>query len=419
MEYKKYDYENYSVHFLKTTDFKSIFVSLFLINDFNKENLTKNFLLRKLLTFSSKNLKDEQEVIRKVYELYNAGIFISNDICNNVITTSFEIEILEDKYTEDGLTKRALEYFFDTIFNPNIIDGKFEKNNYELALKAVNNYYDRLKENKSSYAISRAYSKMDYEYLKYGINGDRQQLKNIDRENMVTYYNDLFKTANANIFVIGSFDDEEMLTIINNNLKNRLYKNPNNYKEVVFSENNSIIDEEDIEKNNQSILVMIYKILNITERERNVVLPIFNRILGVGNNSKLFKNVREKNSLCYDIRSTFLRGESILDVKAGISYENKDRAVELIKEEIYNMKQGNITDNEIDEAKKFRMKSLKQFEDENDSILYIKESSILFNNDDLQKRKDEVDTVTKNEIVDLANKLDLNIIYMLKGDNNE
>ena len=59
MEYKKIKLDNYNVYLMKTDKFKSVFISLVLINEFKKESLIKNFVLRKLLTTSSKNLKDE------------------------------------------------------------------------------------------------------------------------------------------------------------------------------------------------------------------------------------------------------------------------------------------------------------------------------------------------------------------------
>ena len=417
MEYKKYDYDDYTVHLMKTDKFKSIYISLVLINEFKKESLTKNFVLRKLLTTSSKKLLNEVEVTRKVCDLYNSGIVISNTMSNNVITTNFDMEVLEDKYTEKGLLKNALEYFFDTIFYPNIIDGEFEESNYNLVLKSVNNYYDKIKENKNRYAYDRAFSLMDEEYLKYSENGDKEDLKNITRKSMVDYYNELLENANANIFVIGSFDEEELLDLINKNIKDKLHKNDNIYVDGSFTNNTKLEEKEETENNNQSILIMIYKVLNMTLRERNVILPVFNRILGVGNNSKLFKNVREKNSLCYDIRSSSLRNESIVTVQSGISYKDKDEVIDLIKKELNDIQNGNVSDEEFEEAIKFRNKSLKQFEDYNDSILYIKQGNVLYNGDDLEERKEMLKTVKKEEIVELSKKLDLSVIYMLKGDN--
>lgn len=416
MEYKKYEYGNYNIHLLKTDKFKSILVSMILINDFKKESLTKNALLRRLLTTSTKDLKDETEVLKKEYDLYNSNVFISNTVYNNVIATDFSIEILEDKYTEDGLLKNALDYFFDKIFNPNIVNDKFDKNNYELAVKSLNDYYDREKENKRRYAFNKACELLDDEEYKYNTSGYKEDLEKITNEEMVSYYNSLFKEASSNIFIIGSFNDDEILDIINERVKGKLYKNKSNFI-LNHNENNFDLKEKvDIEINNQSNLILIYKIIDITERERNVILPVFNRILGVGNNSKLFRNVREKRSLAYDIRSTASREEALVLIEAGIDGESKDETVKQVKEEIENLKNGNVTLEELDEAVKFRYRALKQFEDDNESILYIKINSILFGNDDLNERKENLKTVTKEEIISLAQKLKLNVIYMLKGE---
>ncbi len=416
MKYKKYEYDNYNIHFLKTDKFKSIFVSMILINDFEKGALTKNSLLRRLLTTSAENLKDETEVLKKEYDLYNSNVFISNSIYNNVIVTDFSIEVLEDKYTEKGLLKKALDYFFDKIFKPNIKNGKFDENNYTLAVKSLNDFYDREKENKRRYAYIKACELLDDEYFKYNSSGYKKDLEKITNKKMVDYYNNLFKCANCNIFVIGSFDEEELLNIINGRVRDKLHKNKNNFT-LNCNENKFELKEKiDIENNNQSNLILIYKILNMTDRERNVILPVFNRILGVGNNSKLFRNVRESKSLAYDIRSSAYRDGSLIIIEAGIDSKSMNETVNSIKEEIENLKNGNINGEELEEAKIFRRRTLKQFEDDNESILYIKINSILFGDDDLDERKESLKTVKRDEIISLAKKLELNVVYMLKGE---
>ena len=417
MDYKEYKFDNYTIHFIKTNKFKSTFLSMVLINDFKEESLIKNFVLRKLLTSSSKKLTDEIQVARQIYNLYNAGIVISNNICNNVITTNFDVEILQDKYTEEGLTKKAIDNFFDFIFNPNIEDNEFKEKNYNLIITSIKDYFEREKDNKRRYAFNKAYELFSEGYLKYNPNGTKEDLKKVTRKNMVTYYEKLIKEANASIWAIGNFNDEEMLEIINSNVKDKLYKNNNNYIDGNFTKKTKLKTGEDIENNNQSILIMIYKILNMTQRERNVILPIFNRILGDGNNSKLFKNVREKNSLCYDIRSTISREESVLTISSGINAENKDKTINLIQEEIKEIQKGNIKD-EFEEAIKFRNRRFRQFEDNNSTILYIKQGSVFFGSDDLEKRKENLKTVSINEIIELSKKIEISTIYMLKGEKN-
>lgn len=416
MKYKKIELDNYDLHLMKTDKFKSTFVSLVLVNEFKKESLLKNFILRKLLITSSKNLKDETEVTKKVCELYNSGISVSNSIPNNVISTNFDMEVLQDKYTEDGLFYNTLDYFFDTIFNPNIINGKFEKNNYDIVMNSIQDYFERQKENKIKYAYDNAYSLMDEENLKYPLNGRKEDLKNINEKVMADYYHELIKKANVNLFIIGNVDEEELLDYLKNNKNINFYKNKNNYENGIFKENATLKRKETKEKNNQSILILIYKIMNLTKRERNEVVPIFNRIFGVSSNSRLFKVVREKNSLCYSIRSTCSRTNSLMTIESGITYKNKDKVLELVNKELDDIKKGNITDEEFKEAIDFRKKNLKQFDDYIDSLSFAKQSSILFDNDDLDERRKQVDTITKEEIIALANKIELNVEYILRGD---
>ena len=416
MKYKKIELDNYTVHLMNTNKFKSTFISLVLINDFKKESLIKNFILRKLLTTSSKSLKNEVEVTKKVCDLYNSGISISNNIINNVISTNIDMEVLQDKYTEDGLFYNALDYFFDCIFNPNIIDGKFEKNNYELVIKSIKEYFDRQKESKVGYAFDNAYSLMDEENLKYPLNGKKEDLKNIDEKQMADYYKKYIKEASANLFIIGNIDEKQLMGYLKNNKKIKFYKNENKYENCIFKENTSIKKDETKENNNQSILILIYKVLNLTKRERNVIFPVFIRIFGGSSSSRLFKQVREKNTLCYGIRSSYSRTSSTVTIESGISYKNKDKVLELINKELDDIKKGNISEDEFNEAINFRKKNLKQFDDYIDSLSFIKQSSILFDNDDLNKRKKEVDTIKIDEIVKLANKIQLNVEYILKGD---
>ena len=415
MEYKTIKLNNYYVHLINTKKFKSTFISLVLLNDFEKDNLIKNFILRKLLTTSSKNLKNEVEVTKKVCDLYNSGISITNSIVNNVISTNIDMEVLNDKYTEDGLLFKALDYFFDSIFNPNIIDNKFEKSNYELALKSIEEYFEKEKENKIGYAYNNAYYLMDEENLKYPFNGRKEDLKNINEEVMANYYNKIIKEANANLFIIGDINEKELINYLKNNKLIKFNKVDNKYKDCIFNENTKLKKGETKEKNNQSILILIYKIINLTTRERNVILPVFTRIIGGSSNSRLFKTVREKNSLCYGIRSTYSRSNSLFVIESGISYKNKEKVLELINNELEEMKKGNITKEEFIEAINFRRKNLKQFYDYIDSVSYINQSSILYKNDDLEKRIKEVDTIKISELVNLVNKIQLNVEYILRG----
>ena len=417
MEYKKCEYDNYTVHFFNTDKFKSILLSTIFINEFTKESLTKSALLRRLLTNTNGILKTETDMVKMSYNLYNSYVGIENILHNNVLSTDFFMEILEDKYSEPGLLEKALDHYFNTIFIPNVENGKFDSNNFKLAKKSLSDLYDTEKDNKDRYAYLKAYEMIDPEYLRYPTIGYKECLDDLNEENMYEYYKEFLKSSNVNIFVFGNFDNDKVLNIINDRVKGKFSKNENKYRHNNFALEREVKEKIEQDKNNQSKLVMLFKLSDITDRERNVILPLFNRIFGLGSDSKLFKNVREKKSLAYVIRSNISREDNVLSVFAGINGESKDDVVKATKEELENMQNGKITDDEFNNAIISRRSMLNSFLDENTSILYSNVSKILTNNDDIDERIKNLETVTKNEIVEFSKKINLNIIYMLEGIN--
>ena len=145
-----------------------------------------------------------------------------------------------------------------------------------------------------------------------------------------------------------------------------------------------------------------------------MVLPIFNYILG-GSSSKLFNNVREKNSLAYYVYSDFYDIENILYLTAGIQKSNFEKTVELMKEQVEEMKNGNITEMEINNSKEFFVSKLLAVDDS----FYMKISNLVghtaYDRILYDEKEKEFLSVTKDEIITLANKLDLDFVYLFGG----
>ena len=83
---------------------------------------------------------------------------------------------------------------------------------------------------------------------------------------------------------------------------------------------------------NQSKLVMGYNMNDLTPYEAEYALQIYLYILGLGPDSKLFTNVREKESLCYTIASTAKYAGSFMMISAGIDASTFDKTVEYEKD---------------------------------------------------------------------------------------
>ena len=76
-------------------------------------------------------------------------------------------------------------------------------------------------------------------------------------------------------------------------------------------------------------------------------MVLANCILGGSPFSKLFMNVREKQSLCYYCAARHDTPKNVMFVQSGVETKDLDRTEEAILKELNDMKKGNITDDEI------------------------------------------------------------------------
>jgi predicted Zn-dependent peptidase len=78
-------------------------------------------------------------------------------------------------------------------------------------------------------------------------------------------------------------------------------------------------------------------------------MSVANEIFGASPVSKLFMEVREKQSLCYSIGSSYDLYKGMMKVSCGIDPDARDTACEAILQQWDRMCAGDITDEEIDE----------------------------------------------------------------------
>ena len=146
------------------------------------------------------------------------------------------------------------------------------------------------------------------------------------------------------------------------------------------------------------------------------MLNVYSFILGGSGDSLLFKTVREKNSLCYSISSSHSVVSNILTISAGIDGKNKDKTVKLIKECMKEIENGNFDDIEIEKAKTIYKNSCIEMLDAPSSILNSYISHEYIGVDTLEEKMKKIDMVTKEDIINIAHKVKINIIYMLEGE---
>ena len=419
MKTKEIDLKYAKLHLIKTKDFRSINIKVLLKDEIRKEDITKRNFLAEYLILTTKKYKTRQELSLKIQELYSLFLSAYNTRIGNYLITKFNLSMLDPKYTESCMLNDSIDLLSEVIFNPNQKNGKFDSNSFNIVKRGILNEIKTLKENPKDYANIKMFENMDkdapYSYNGYGYLED---LEKIDEKNLYEYYKDFIKTASVDIYVIGNFDEKEMIKIIKEKLN---FKTLKKEKKDIYVKNNINKEKTIIEKDKfkQSKLAIGCKLKDLTDFERKYVINMYNMILGGGFNSKFMQEIREKNSLAYYINSSILKADNILLIQSGISANNFKKVISSIKKIMKEMERGNIKDSELENSKTEYLSLLDEINDSIDSILENKIATSLLNLDEFSVRKEKMKEVTIKDISNLAKKVHIDTIYLLEDGGND
>ena len=417
MKYTKKDLGSMNLHLINTKKLKTITVRVIFHTPIAKDEITKRALVSDILLQSSKKMNTRREMIIASEELYDADIAANNQRLGNYIFTSFNLQVLKDEYTEDGNLEKAIEFLSEIILNPDIKDNKFNKEMLELVKHNSKVNLDSLKEKTGAYSLIRLKESFaPNSPISYRINGYKDDLEDINVENLYETYYKMIDNDYVDIFVVGEYDNKEMLALIKKYFKfKKIKKNKAPYMLDYIKPRKRRLIARETTDNTQSKLAIACPISKLTSYERNYALIIANLILGGGVDSKLFKEVREENSLCYTIRSYVDRLDNLLIINAGIDRNNFTKTTKLISLKLDDMKKGKFSDSDISKAKEYYFSSLEDI-DENESkmINEVLKEEIL----GLEPLKDRIELmkkVRKQDIVRVCKKINIDTIFLLEG----
>ena len=418
MEYKIHDCKSYEIHTIKTDKFKNCSMEIMFRKKLDKKEITQNNMLVDMITHSSKRYPKKRDVAIELENLYSASFRGFTTRLGSSVMLSFVLDFLNPKYCEKGYLEEVLSMPFEILLNPNISNGKFDERSFNIIKNRLKSDIESLKENAAKYAFRRSLLNMDENSpSSYNMTGYLEDLESITPSNLVDSYNKLLSDYTCDIFVIGNLDMEEVVSTIKSKFNNRTIKVDKIKLYVDNDLRKKHINIEETGKYEQDSFIMIYNLDNLNERERNFVIHIYNIILGSGGlTSKLYRYLREENSLCYNVSSMVQKYDGLLMIYSGIDAKDKDLCIELVNKAMKEMSNGEFSDIELDNAIKTVISSLKMGEDTQGGII----NNYLFNYLDnlplYEERVKEFKTVTKEEVINISKKIKLNTIYLLKGE---
>lgn len=417
MNCTNYNMGPYNLHIIKNDDFKTISIRVNFKSELSSKEITSRNLLRLMLINSTKNFPSERLLNIESEKLYNLGYGSQGVISGNFSILSFDVNFLNSKYIEENNLEKSIDFLCELLFNPNIDNKSFESTNFQIVKERLKNVIESESENPRQYALGRLLEEMDKKAnYSYNPNGYLKDLEKITEKDLYKTYEKMLTKDTIDIFVIGDINVNEIKSLIIEKFKINTIKKPTGTHFVEhnkFRMKTKVVRE--IKDISQSKLYLGFKVDNISLFEKQYVANIYSFILGGGPDSKLFSSVREKNSLCYYVSSSFKPVSNLLIVTSGIDKNDYKKAVNLIKKEIKNMSNGDFNESDIEKAVSTYINSTEAVLDSPNGIINNFTSTQYLDFDPIEERIKNIKLVTKEMIIEFSKKIHLDTIYLLEG----
>jgi len=407
-----------NIKIIPDSKFKTAGICLMLRRPLKRGEATLNSLLANVLGSGSMKYANLYEINKYMEELYGA-VFS----CQVVKKGEFQVIRLYIEFItvlDEEIMIKAVEFLREILLNPLINNGSFDEETVASEKEQLRDAIEERINDKNEYVRLKCVEKMCTEEP-FGIYADgyEKDLDKIDAKSLYCHYKNIIKSTALEFIATGNVDEEKFAKLAEQNFTN------NDFRPAMLRVNDTIYKpqpmksyEEKLDINQSKICMGLRADCTYKGKEYQAIL-VLNEILGGSGNSKLFMNLREKDSLCYNIFSFVYRAKAMLMIQSGVENDNVEIAIVKINEQIENMKAGNITDDEINMAKQGLISHFKNMADYQGSLLdFYYTQHILSDNETAQDMIEGIRSVNIDDITAMAKTLYTDVIYVLKGVEN-
>lgn len=411
------DMKGYKLHLINTGKYKTNTLVWKMKAPINAENVTLRALLPYVLQSNSKKYPSTALLRSYLDDLYGAVFYVDLAKKGEYHVISMIIEVANEKFLTDStpLLKKAVEFLAEILTNPNTDGNAFNRETVEQEKRTLKQRIQSVFDDKMKYSNFRLIEEMckDEPYA-LNVHGRIEDVDSITPEALYEYYQQAINEDELDLYIIGDIDEEETASIVDEefHFQSRTPKKTGTGRAKI-GEVQEIQEVQDIRQGKLNIGFRT----NILYGEPDYFpLQVLNGIYGGFSHSKLFINVREKNSLAYYAASRLESHKGLMIVMSGIDSKNYQQAVDIIKEQMEAMKKGDFSDEELAQTKAVIKNQLLETMDTargTNEILY--HNVVAGKNISVDEWLTRVDETTKEDIEKAAAKIQLDTIYFLTG----
>ena len=407
---------------VRTEKFKTGCLSVSLLTQLGRESAASVALIPRVLRRGSALYPDMEIIARELDELYGARIEPVVRKKGEIQALGFYADFVDDAFLPGGdrLLPKVANLLGEILLRPctrgGLLTPAYVQSERE---KLVDEIRARINE-KRSYSVLRL-----FELMCFGEDYAVDRLGNEDDAEAITYlklsrrYKDLLARSPIDIFYCGSADPATVERALADALAG-LPRGEIDFDIGTDVRMNSVEEEyryfEDRMNVTQGKLAIGFRLGDCMEDPDFAALRVFNAVYGGSVTSKLFMNVRERLSLCYFASSGLDTHKGLMYVSSGIEFDKFNEARDEIFAQLEAVRQGDITDEELEAARKYVASSLRAAMDSPAMLEeYYLNQNILGQAGEPDELAVLCESVTKDEVVEIARGVQCDAVYFLRG----
>lgn len=382
-------------------------------------NVAEKSLLPSLLCASCAEYPDLLSLNRKLAELYGAELTPSASKHGENLVLRITMTMIGDRFALDGesISVECARLLCKALFEPNVENGAFRPDEVAREKRIRLDRIEALKSSKRAYAQKQMLELMCAdEAYSLSVLGEEEDISALTPEQLYASWQDLLKTAFVQLQVVGDLEVEPITALFREYFDRVEDRHVVRGETVVIPFAKTVKRGEEEQDIAQSKLVMGFRCGMHEPFENYAAMRTFTDLFGGGTYSRLFVNVREKQSLCYYCAARLTAAKGILTVQSGVETENAERAEKEILKQLDEMKAGGVTAEDLEKSKR----SMEDFflsvfdtPEELDGWLFSQVTD-----DEFQTPEDlvaDMKEVTVEQVIEMANNISLDTVFLLKG----
>ena len=403
---------------IPTDRFKSEYLSITFSLPLTAQHAQMNTLLPAVLRRGTQNYPNQRAVHLHLDELFSTAISSRNQRTGDAQTMGLCADFLAARFVGggDGLLPDVIRMLRELLCAPATEDGllradfvESEKGHLKDAIRSAIN-------NPRGFALARCRELVcKGEPYALSRSGSEQQANGITPQKLTAHHTWLLGQIAPTFFYVGSADPAHVAALLREAF-GALDAAPTPSPTVArLPEGEPLRAEREMPLCQGKLTLGFRTDITVSDPLAPALL-VLNEVFGGSPASKLFLNVRERESLCYQCGSSLDLYKGVIFASTGIKVENRARAEAAILREFDAVVRGEISDAELEAARRSLEYSYRQAKD-NPALLanYYVGRAQVGNTETLDSWCARIGAITKDDLASAAARIRPAAVYFLKG----